>query len=228
MCVLHHLELGDEVVVAFQEDLVLVGVVLRGDRLDLALHGDSLLVVHVSELVEDQVEQFALFHQVGECEDAHGGGHGGRHDVQGDAQLFVHVPSPLEDEELRGDVVHLVVGMLSLRLLHDEGQGVHAYLPSPVDDVLAVDALTRQRVEDLVVGGVGIQEDDVFILLLEGDVGLHDQSGHQVVLEVFRWSGVGPHDLVDLPDVEIGDGAVEDSTRKAKSTHLGRILENVW
>ena len=227
MCVLHHLELGDEVVVAFQEDLLLVGVVLRGDRLDLALHGDSLLVVHVSELVEDQVEQFALFHQVGECEDAHGVGHGGRHDVQGDAQLFVHVPSPLEAEELRGYVVHLVVGMMSLRLLHDEGQGVHAYLPSPVDDVLAVVALTRQRVEDLVVGGVGIQEDDV-ALLLEGVVGLHTQSGHQVVLEVFRWSGVGPHDLVDLPDVESGDVAVEDTTRKAKSTHLGRILKNYW
>jgi len=113
-----------------------------------------------------------------------------------------------------------------LSLLHDEGQGVHTDLSSTVDDVLAVVTLTRQQVEDLVVGGVGIQEDDV-ALLANLIVGLHGQSGDQVVHEVFRWSGVGLHDLVHLPDVEIGDGAVEDSTRKAKRTHLGRILENV-
>ena len=42
-------------------------------------------------------------------------------------------------------------------------------MPSTVDDVEAVAEESRQRVEDLVVGGVGIQEDDV-VLPLNRDI----------------------------------------------------------
>ena len=76
-------------------------------------------------MVEDQVAQFALLHLVGECEGAHGVGRGGRHDVQSDVKISAQMPALLEDEELRGDVVQLVVGMLFCTLLHDEDQGVH-------------------------------------------------------------------------------------------------------
>ena len=172
MCVLQRLRLGDEVVVALQEDPLPVGEVLRGGGLYLALCGDSLIVGHAVELVEDQVEHFALLHLVAECEVAHGGSHGGTHDLHGET-LFCRVceHSPmLEDDELRGDAVHLVVGLLSCRILLDEDQGVLAKLPSTVDEVLSVAVLSRQRVEDLVVGDVGIQEEDVASLPVSTDM----------------------------------------------------------
>ena len=166
MCVLHRLRLGDEVVVALQEDPLLVGVVLRGDGLDLALCGDSLPVGHAVELVEDQVEQFALLNLVAECEVAHGGSHGGTHDLHGETMFFkvCELSSSPEDEEPRDDAVHLVVGMPSSRILLDEDQGVQTKLPSTVDEVLAVARFSRQLVEDLVVGGVAILGDHVEVL----------------------------------------------------------------
>ena len=48
-------------------------------------------------------------------------------------------------------------------------------MPSTVDDVETVAEESRQRVEDLVVGGVGIQEDDV-VLPLNRDIIISSSS----------------------------------------------------